>query len=97
MRSNHEAFNTNSSTAAVAAVIGGLSLSGVAQADFTANMSRVVGASGSGHTVVDECGGGVENWDDATATIASVQGQVKVRLKGAKPNTHFTLWVRLKG
>lgn len=88
-------------TAAIAALVGGLSLSGVAQADFDANMSRVAGASGSGHTVIDQCGDGVENWDGATATLVNRQsggtGKVKVRLKGGKPNTHYTVWVRLKG
>jgi hypothetical protein len=85
----------------IAGVIAGLSASGAAQADFSANMSRVVGASGSGHTVIDQCGGGAENWDGATATIENVQAggdsTVKFRLKGGKPNTHYTLWVRMKG
>ena len=48
-------------------------------------MSRVVGASGSDHFVIDECGGGVDNFDAATATIENVQdggtSRVKVRLK----------------
>jgi len=88
-------------TAAIAALVGGLSLSGVAQADFSANMSRIAGASGSGHTVIDQCGDGIENWDGASATIENVQdggsSRVKFRLKGGKPNTHYTVWVRLKG
>jgi hypothetical protein len=87
--------------AAITALVGGLSMSSVTQADFTANMSRVVGASGSGHTVIDECGGGTENWDGATATIANEQeaggSRVKLSLKDAKPNTHYTVWVRMKG
>ena len=85
----------------IAGAIAGLSVSGMAQADFSANMSRVAGASGSGHFVIDECGGGTNNFDDATATIENTQdggsSKVKVRLKGGNPNTHYTLWVRMKG
>ena len=85
----------------IATAIAGLSVSGIAQADFSANMSRVVGASGSGHTVIDECGAGTDNFDAATATIENTQdggsSRVKVRLKGANPDTHYTLWVRMKG
>ena len=85
----------------IAGVIAGLSASGAVQANFQSNMSRVVGASGSGHTVIDECGGGVDNFDGATATILNVQSsgtsKVTVHLKNANPNTHFTLWVRMKG
>jgi hypothetical protein len=89
---------------AITALIGGLSLSGVAQADFDANFSRIDpdAASGDGaSTVRNDCGGGTEGWEGATATIVNRQsggtGKVKVRIKDGKPNTHFTVWVRLKG
>ena len=90
-------------TTIAAALVGGLSLSGVAQADFSANMSRISAdaASGSGDTVRGECGAGVEGWDGATATIENTQeagsSRVKIRLKDAIPNTLFTVWIRQKG
>lgn len=69
-------------------------------ADTAENMSRIVGASGSGHTVIDQCGGGTENWDEATATIEFSQNGgtvVEVALDDAKPETLYTVWVRLRG
>lgn len=82
-------------------VAGSFSFSTITQANFNGNMSRVVGASGSGHTVIDECGGGTENWNAATATIKNVQhggtSKVKIKIKNAIPNTLFTVWLRMKG
>jgi hypothetical protein len=89
---------------AITALIGGLSLSGVAQADFSANMSRIDPDATSGDgvsTVRINCGGGVEGWEDATATIENEQAagtsRVKFRLKEGKPDTLYTVWVRMKG
>ena len=86
------------------AAVFGLSLSGVAQADFTANMSKIDGDQLSGNgsgTVNANCSDYAGQYDGATATIENAQpggtGKVKVQVKGAKPNTHYTVWVRLKG
>ncbi|VAW76589.1 hypothetical protein MNBD_GAMMA15-446 [hydrothermal vent metagenome] len=87
----------------IAIVLGGLTLSSVVDAKSVvdADMSRIVGNSGSGHNVLDQCGAGVENWNGATASIEIEQkkgrGEVEIEVKGAKPNTVYTVWLRVKG
>jgi hypothetical protein len=86
-------------TTLAAALLGMGTLCGAALAsnEIDAAMSRVAGASGSGHTVIDQCGGGTENWDAARASIEIDDNDVKIKLKDAKPDTLYTVWVRLKG
>lgn len=93
-------------TKAMIVMLGGFAFSGVALAsdsgsDVNTAMSRIAGNSGSGHNVLDSCGDGVENWDSSTADIsistAGGSSKVKINLKNARPNTHFTVWLRMKG
>ena len=54
--------------------------------------------SGSGHTVEGNCGG--PDYQGATAAIEIDQdggSDVTVKVKDAVPNTHFTVWMRIKG
>lgn len=84
----------------LAAVLLGMGLgsgAALARSEIDAPMSRIAGASGSGHTVLNECGGGSENWDNAAAWIEIEGNKVEISLSGAKPDTLFTVWVRLKG
>jgi hypothetical protein len=67
-------------------------------------MSRIDPDAASGDkvsTVRNNCGGGVDGYDDATAEISISQkassSKVEVELEGGKPNTLYTVWVRLQG
>jgi hypothetical protein len=69
-----------------------------------ADMSRISPDAASGDkvsTVRNNCGGGVEGWEDATAEIEISQkasgSEVEIEVTGAKPDTLFTVWVRMKG
>lgn len=69
-----------------------------------ADMSRISpdAASGDGvSTVRNNCGDGVEGWDDATAEIEISQegyySEIEIELEDAKPDTLYTVWVRMKG
>jgi hypothetical protein len=59
--------------------------------------------SGSGHTVEGNCptDPSGNDWQGATANLKIVQvgeqSEVQVRVKDAVPNTHFTVWMRIKG
>lgn len=73
-------------------------------ADFTADMTRYPpdDLSNSGHDVRTFCGDGVEGFDSASATIEVYQkgtknSRVIVKVENAKPNTLYTLWLRVKG
>ena len=93
----------------IAAVIAGMSGSALAAkggsggGGFTLDddMSRrgALSTSGSGHTVEGNCGGA--DYQDATAHITFDQksGSTKatVTVADAVPNTHFTVWTRIKG
>lgn len=92
-------------------------LSGVAQAsgghgydddDITevvdAGMSRISADATSGDgvsTVRNNCGGGAEGWDGASASIEieqeGYQSEVQIKLRDAAPDTLYTVWVRMKG
>ena len=85
-------------------LIAGLSVSGLAQANFTGDMSRIDADQLSGNdsgTVNANCSANTGEWDGASAKITSTQAggtsRVSVKVHGAKPDTHMTLWVRLKG
>jgi len=90
----------------IAALIGGLSVSGNSFAAKGASNSldddlsrRGPGStSGSGHTVEGNCGA---PYQDATAHVAIKQSAgsstVDLSVEDAVPNTHFTVWVRIKG
>ncbi|HHJ36397.1 MAG TPA: hypothetical protein ENJ87_11585 [Gammaproteobacteria bacterium] len=90
----------------IAGVIAGIS--GAAQAGRTdvvdAFMSRISADAASGDkvsTVRNQCGGSLEGWDDATADIEISQkgssSRVEIKLKKARPDTLYTVWVRMKG
>jgi hypothetical protein len=79
------------------------SMTGVALADQPAindDMSRrpANSASGSGHTVEGNCGGDYQN---STAHISVEQdnagSHVQVQINDGVPNTHYTVWMRVKG
>jgi len=59
------------------------------------------GESNSGHTVVGDCSDDGSTWDDATAHITLVQqggiSTVTMQIQGARPDTLFTSWLRLRG
>jgi len=94
------------STLAIATAIGIMSISGAAFAKkgdndvISDDMSRrgPLSTSGSGHTVEGNCGGAFQ---DATATLNISQegssSKVNIEVEDAVPNTHFTVWVRVKG
>jgi hypothetical protein len=80
------------------------SMSGAAFADSVViddDMSRrgPLSTSGSGDTVEANCGGA--DYQDATASLLIEQegtsSKVHINVKGAVPNTHFTVWMRVKG
>jgi len=52
-------------------------------------------------TVRNNCGGGVNGFDGASATLELKQkgagSNVEIEVSGAVPNTLFTVWVRVKG
>lgn len=54
--------------------------------------------SGSGHTVLGQCGGA---FNDARAELEIVQSdgmsRVEIELRGGRPNTLYTVWLRVKG
>jgi hypothetical protein len=79
------------------------SMTGVAIADQPAindDMSRrgPLTTSGSGHTVEGNCGG---DYQDATASLSVEQdnagSHVQVQINDGVPNTHYTVWMRIKG
>lgn len=94
-----------------------VSLSGVAQANgghdyddddptevVDAGMSRISADATSGDgvsTVRNNCGAGVEGWDDASASIEIEQegstSNVEIKLRDAAPDHLYTVWVRMKG
>jgi len=89
------------------ATVIGLTMSGFASAGSNVidnTMSRINPDQTSGDnvsTVRNDCGGGVEGWEDATAFIEISQrgseSEVEIELKDGKPDTLFTVWVRMKG
>ena len=89
----------------IASIIAGVS--GAAQAGSNvveADMSRISAdkASGDGvSTVRNNCGGGAEGWDAAAAEIEISQkgseSKVEIEVTGGKPDTLYTVWVRMKG
>ena len=89
---------------AVTLAVSGLTLSGAAQANFTGDMSRIDANQLSGNesgTVNANCSVFDGEWGNATAKITSTQAggtsRVTINVHDAKPDTHMTLWVRLKG
>jgi hypothetical protein len=69
-----------------------------------AAMSRISADAASGDkvsTVRNECGYGVEGWDYAKASIEIEQegsgSNVEIKVKNAKPDTLYTVWVRMQG
>ena len=85
-------------------------ISGVVQANgkhsnvVDSPMSRISpdAASGDGlSTVRNNCGGGIEGYDDATASIEISQkgivSSVEIEIADGKPDTLYTVWVRMKG
>ena len=89
----------------IAGLIAGMS--GAAQAGSNvvdAGMSRINAdkASGDGvSTVRNNCGGGSEGWDDASADIEISQkgseSEVEIEINNGRPDTLYTVWVRMKG
>lgn len=82
---------------------GGMAFTGMASADIIANMSRISatanGGNVVGNNVINNCGDAFAN---ASATLHATQDsggstQIKIMLKNAAPNTHYTVWVRQKG
>ncbi len=70
------------------------------------NMTRTAPnvPSPSGHTVRDDCGGAEASphgWTNASAKLRIVQvgdsSQVVIKLRHAKPDTFYTVWLRLGG
>lgn len=92
-------------SAALLALASGSALAGKGYGNvIDASMSRIGADTPSGDkvsTVRNNCGGGTEGWDGATATVEVAQANggsnVEVEVKGAKPDTVFTVWVRVKG
>lgn len=69
-----------------------------------ANMSRISPDATSGDkvsTVRNNCGDGTEGWDDASAALEISQkansSEVNIEVRDAKPNTLYTIWVRMLG
>jgi len=97
------------STIAIAAAIGTMCASGSAFAkkggdsiiDDDLTRRGVGSTSGSGHTVVGNCGDNGNAWQDATGTL-KVDGDgagshVEIEINGAVPYTVFTVWQRIQG
>lgn len=68
------------------------------------SMSRIDPDKVSGDkvsTVRNNCGDGVEGWEDAIAEIEISQrasgSEVEIEVEGARPDTVYTVWVRMKG
>lgn len=94
-------------TTAIAALVGGLAFTGTAVADKTLDVDFTRRApnstSGSGHTVEAECpadpsGNG---WQGTTAKLTidqkDAESEAKIYVRGAVPNTLFTVWLRVQG
>ncbi|RKZ69120.1 MAG: hypothetical protein DRQ44_03430 [Gammaproteobacteria bacterium] len=98
----------------IAGIIAGISGAALADGDnkgkkrhsnvVDAPMSRISADAASGDkvsTVRNNCGGGVEGWDDATASIEISQkgsgSKVEIEIDDGKPDTLYTVWVRMKG
>ncbi len=87
----------------IAAVMAGMSGTAFAKGNdvISDDMSRrgPLSTSGSGHTVEGNCGGA--DYQGATAKLNIAQSddgsKVNVEVEDAVPNTHFTVWVRIKG
>jgi hypothetical protein len=87
----------------IAAVIAGMSGSALAKGNdvLSDDMSRrgPGSTSGSGDTVEANCGG--PDYQGATAKLNISQSDdgstVNVEVEDAVPNTHFTVWMRIKG
>jgi len=85
----------------------GLTVSGFASAGSNVvddPMSRIDPDATSGDnisTVRNDCGGGTEGWESATADIEISQkgtkSEVEIEIKDASPDTLYTVWVRMKG
>lgn len=67
-------------------------------------MSRIDPDAASGDkvsTVRNNCGGGVDGYDDATAEISIAQkassSKVEIEVEGGRPDTLYTVWVRMAG
>ena len=58
-------------------------------------------ASPSGHSVLADCGGDPEGWPDARlrAKVRQRNGHtyVDIKMRHARPDTYFTVWLRLGG
>lgn len=88
----------------IAAVVAGMS--GVAQADSSGD--TVIDAdfsnrtdtqlSGSGDTILEMCGASTGN-QSASLEISQSGGssEVEIEVSGARPNTLYTVWLRMKG
>jgi hypothetical protein len=96
------------STLAIAIAIGGLSVSGAAISkgkgsndviDDDLSRRGAGSTSGSGHTVEGNCGG--PDYQGSTGKLVIAQSgagsTVEVEIEDAVPNTHFTIWTRIKG
>lgn len=86
----------------IAGIIAGVS--GAAQADILSAMKKLDGdkLSGNGSGSVNaNCSDYSGQYDGATAILKSDQNgsgtTVSVEVEGARPNTHYTVWVRQKG
>ena len=105
-------MNYFSTTKVIAGLAFGLLLSGTAFASFNptlkAKMARFdpSAPSNSGHTVIAECGGNFDGSDypgqkPAKTRLVTYQSGdmtwVKISLKHGKPNTLYTVWLRVKG
>jgi hypothetical protein len=95
------------STLAIAAAIGTMCASGPAFAgkggdnviDDDLSRRPAGSESGSGDTVEANCGGPDYQGSTGTLTIAQsgAGSTVNIEVEDAVPNTHFTVWVRIKG
>jgi hypothetical protein len=96
-------------TLVIAAAIGAMSASGAVYAakggddiiDDDLTRRPAGSTSGSGDTVVGNCGDNGNAWQDATGTITvagnGAGSEVQVEIEGAIPYTVFTVWQRVQG
>ena len=86
----------------IAAVMAGISGTAIAAGPaINDDMSRrgPGSTSGSGHTVEGNCG---SDYQDATASLAiehtaGGSSKVQVQINDGVPDTHYTVWMRVKG
>ena len=90
-------------TAALVGTMPGLQAADEIVVNDEAPRRAPLSTSGSGNTVEGNCppDPSGNDWQDATANLKIEQvgdsSNVQIRVKDAVPNTHFTVWMRIKG